>query len=383
MVKDIWNRISPYYQGGRETHKKEKDMKKLTALITVSLAGFAFAESVSWDGDSSAGWHVANNWDTDAVPTDADDVTIADNTSLLDGYQMKLGDASQYAKSITVDLSSLSMLGAYNSSFATDLYVSDSINVTSTHTDSVNPLFAPQTTSKIRLNISSGGELVLNNNSSGVVTFKDTYIRGVNGGDGELFTLTGSGTTVFEGDMRVISTIQSFTLDRNHSGTLRIDGSEIGYFQPSSNLRVWSGTLDVNTDDAFADDMNLQIFGDGSSSAAPVVDFSGVSDDLGNLISTGDGGGMIVDDLTALVFDDLTTTMGSLDITGWGENTSVEFASYTGSTGLVSHVTINGGSAYMLNDGGNSYLSPVPEPSTISLIVISAAGCLIMRRHVR
>jgi len=68
------------------THNLILTMKKILFLLACNLAIFtyAFAATVTWDGGGGdTDWMNALNWDTDMIPTSADDVDIEDATVVL------------------------------------------------------------------------------------------------------------------------------------------------------------------------------------------------------------------------------------------------------------------------------------------------------------
>lgn len=348
-------------------------MKRISAIILVlmGLAGILHA-AVTWDGGAgNSAWSSANNWNPNGVPTSTDDVVIDSSAPAT----IFLGAANQYANSLTIDRSAATLTANVSGGGYCDLQIGSQMTVTSTHTDSSNPLIkGGGSVFVFRLQETS---FTLDNNSSGEVRFQKATIRGESA-ISQNFYLTGSGTTVFGTSVTVANTVNALILDSTYSGTLRLD-ADVGSINPLSNIQIRGGLLDVNANNRIGDGVELS-FNDAISGSA-TANFAGVTDDIGILSSYGAGGGgtILVDGLTSLVFDNLVIGNGQLDFTGWVEGeTLVKFSSYTGSTGVVSGVTINGAAAVMLDNGDTTYqLSMIPEPSTLGLFVVSTVGVLV------
>ncbi len=351
----------------------------MLAVLSVHAAQL-HAVVVLWDGGaSSSNYGDDANWSDpgsgEAVPTSADDVTFNVSTNLR-GSTPQIVDVGPVspAKTVTVDLAAWAVRPTGNNH---SLDISDSLTFTSNFTGAgAFTTFADAGGSNLRLRV--GNNFSLTNNGSGTVSFGDgtnsDFGIAAIGASANSVLLDGSGDFLWNNGS-VFAGVQRFGATDTFSGTFTLNG---GAFNMGVDFRVAGGTVDVNADDLFGNGTALT-FNDGTGPVDASVDFSGVSDDLGDLRGFLNGGILVVDALTQLVFGDYNE--GPVDITGFAAgNTVIQFDGVAGTESL-GNLTVNGGPAAWSDIGGDVY-QLVPEPGAFALGAgLVALGGVFRRRR--
>lgn len=388
-------------------------MKKsyITTLAALIASGSLLtAATVTWDGGASTNdLGAANNWSDDTAPVATNDYVIDSNTSFggTGGWLTTLGTGNTAYGSLTISAAGTGInAGRFairgGTTFGRMLMSGDLTFTGANLTEDIT--LQSSTTKSLNFELVGGNRSIVNDTSA-VLILGDAIGFGFSAYQSTARTLffDGSGditigsaatfTTATTGDRRKVGrlwTADSFT------GTLTIeDGTTVNL---TTDIRVQGGTLAVQGTDTIAEGLNI---GYGSTSAG-TLDFSGLSNTLGDLNDFSDvtgGVDLIVDGTTSVVFDDFRQGANAnvVDIIDWDEgNTSLTFSglggAYYGGTlaegEIFDGITIDGGNAYLTDIGGAGgadwALSSIPEPSSMAMLFGAVAlGMGVIRRRRR
>ena len=373
-----------------------------TALFLICTTTHA---QITWDGGGgNSFWGTANNWNPNGVPTSGDNVVVDVNTNLRGSDDFILDflnsqGSSQFA-SLTIDPQWVSPAAgkfSIRGDGVVDMF--GDVTFTSNFTDNSSLTFAGNTGGPLRVR-SRGNHTIFNDSATEVTFGPGGASNGVTfiglGSGNQTLNFGGTGDFSLGANLAVAANLERIWTEDTYSGTVTVNGNTNSWFDPAIDIRAQGGTIDFEANHQIGDSTAVA-FNDGDGNGA-VMDFSGVTDDIGTLAVFGDHGGtLIVDELTNLIADDFRDRSDGdpLEILGWVEGSSSLIFTELGSppTGsaysgmiaegaLINDLLVNGNPAIwtQVADVNNDNIADwaivsTPEPTSASIWALAAVLC--------